>query len=457
MNILIGKIGKSVKFKNLDIMYGDDAPAVFYSTMSRILPEHNFYFCGPSDFNKLTQKERDFLFPNKNVFSCFRDGYPLDENDPELISYDSIVDYLEEQNIKIDFALIFIGYCGNHVICNCTKNPKTGKYYIILNAFKRYAGPYVNTINKLGCPFYTIAEDARYLTVNTAEMFNRERYIFTQCTERYLTPLYPHITSYDDHTFITDSKVKCGYGGVEKIFMMALDKKWKEKIDIERKLSNTKNPKCIVLSNGHGANKLNTGAVVHNARLNEYKKYVVDNFKGTEFENTKIYGIWDDEIYEKYPMIQKKGIVDLGDEIADAKYTFVYSIIPGFVTVKAYEMITLGLIPFLHPDYDKDNLLQLPKFLYTTGPDDFLKKIETLERHPDKYQQLLNRCFECIKPEYLDGSYLVNNIMSKIADDLGFEYKEHKGVEPILDHFNKNIVNPAESKKTDNSPVKKLF
>ena len=64
MNILIGKIGKTIKFKNLHINTGDDSSMILFSTMARMLPEHNFYFCGPNDLTKLTNKEYNYIFPN---------------------------------------------------------------------------------------------------------------------------------------------------------------------------------------------------------------------------------------------------------------------------------------------------------------------------------------------------------------------------------------------------------
>ena len=439
MNILIGKIGKAVKFKNVDIMFGDDAPAIFYSTMSRMLPEHNFYFGGPNNLNDLTEEERNHLFPNKNVFSCYKKGYQID-GDKHLVNFDSIIDYLKEQNIKLDFALLFNGFCGKINTCNKVINKKTGEYYQSLQAFRYYAAPYIHVVNVTGCPLYMISEDARYVTVNARDLYNRERLILTQCKDQKITPKYEHIKSYDDQDSVIET-IQCVYAGVEKIFMMGMTKDWKEKIDVNRKLNNTQNPKCIVLSNGHGADRLNNSGVKHDARLPEYKKYAIDALKGTQFSNTKIYGIWSDEIYDQFPNIQKKGIIELGDEIADAKYTIVYSIIPGFVTVKAYEMITLGLIPFIHPDYDKDRLLGLPEYLYVTSPEDFRDKMEYLENSPDEYKKLLNECIECIKPSYLDGSYLINNVMRLISKDLGIEYKDHEGVEPVLNHFEKNVLN----------------
>ena len=129
----------------------------------------------------------------------------------------------------------------------------------------------------------------------------------------------------------------------------------------------------------------------------------------------------------------------MDEEVANARYSLVYSIMPGFVTVKAWEMIIKGLIPFMHPDYDKDHLLGLPEYCYLKDEKDFLNKMTELDSNPDMYKKLLNDCLSCIKDEDLDGSRLINFIMGRIAKDMGEQYENRKGCEPIFDHFSKNV------------------
>jgi hypothetical protein len=439
MNIVIGKIGKSIKFKNLQINTGDDSSMILFSTMARMLPEHNFYFCGPNDLSKLSEAEYNYIFPNKNVHSMYVKYDLLDPNDKDLIGWDSLVENARKMNIKFDFALLFTGYVGYHCLNMCCKRPD-GKYYTPLNAFKRYCGPYVHLINSLNIPLYTIAEDPRYITINTEELFVRERLVLTQMVDCTVPVAQKYITSYEDHTHIEKTPIPCTYAGVEKIFLMGIDKNWRDKIDTERKINNTKNPKCIVISNGHGTSGLNSGAVQKDGRLPGYLEYIVNGLKDTEYADTHVYGLWSDETLKKYPYtFQDKKMIDLADEIADAKYSLVYSIVPNFITIKPYEMIIQGLIPFIHPDYDKNRILELPEYLYVNNPEEFASKMVELDANPDMYRKLIQECFDCIKPEYLDGSYLVNNIMSKIGNNLGFDYINHKGVESIFDHFSANV------------------
>lgn len=422
MNILIGKIGKSVKFKNLDLRKGGDSIVIFYSTLSRMFPEHNFYFAGPNQLSKLSKEEYEYIFPNKNVFSAHSKGY------------DSTIKYLNDKNINIDFAIIMMGMVSAYNIPNYIPG-KNGEYPKLLMWVQNYAAPYINALNELNCPLYLISEDARYITCNAKDLYNRERIIFSQINREFETA--PHIKSKDDKEEII-SKINAIYSGCEKIFMMGIDKDWKSKIDLERKI-NSEGNHFIVLSNGCGSKKINAGATNKSFRLPVYKKWILDNFKNTPYENTKIYGVWEDTTYNNYPQIEDKPMYELTDEIADAKYTFVYSIMPGFVTVKAWEMIIQGLIPFMHPEYDENRLLGLPEYCYVKDEQELLNKIIELDNNPELYKKVFNECLDCITPNDLNGSTFINFIMNTIYKDLNIEYTERDGVESIFNRFSKNM------------------
>lgn len=427
-NILIGKIGKSVKFKNVKIETGGDAVPLFYSTLSRMLPDYHFYFCGPNELNKLTKEEYDYMFPNGNMHSVYEC-----DNSREFC-FEPIIEKLKNENIKIDYALLFCGMVSLVNVPNFLKK-KDGSDYSILNSYKSYCGPYIYTVNELGCPLYVMSEDARYITVNARDLYNREKLVLTQINTE--LDSYRHVQSKTDLTE-KPHHVKCVYSGIEKIFLMGVSNDWKEQIDVERKV-NSKGNHCVVISNGCGTKKINS-AGNNSSRLPEYKKYVIDNFKGTEYEDTKIYGIWDQHIYDENPQVQMKLLIDMGDELADARYTLVYSQIPGFVTVKPFEMITQGLIPFIHPDYDKYRLFDLPDYIYLKDEKDLLNKMRELDNNPELYRKVLNECMDCIKPEYLDGSYVVNNVMRLVEENEGYSWNNVEGVPQIFNRFSRNML-----------------
>ena len=115
------------------------------------------------------------------------------------------------------------------------------------------------------------------------------------------------------------------------------------------------------------------------------------------------------------------------------------------------------MIPFIHPDYDKDHLLNLPEYVYLKDPEDLKNKIAELDANPEMYKKLLNDCMDMIKPEYLDGSDLNNFIFSKIGENLGYEYEKKEGVPSILNHFKKDVFDyksleePKVSKRNKNN------
>lgn len=427
-NVVIGKIGKSIKFKGLHIETGGDACVILYSGLARMNPEYNFYIIGPNWLDKLTPEEYDYIFPNHNVFNAFRKDDNLDN------PFSPTIQYFKDNHIQVDFALVMCGMVSGINVPHFVKG-KNGEYPKILMSFKNYAGPYIYTLNHLGCPLYLISEDARYITINAKDLYNRERLIFSQITQKFTT--MSHVISEVNHHTVSE-EIQAIYSGVEKIFLMGCSKDWRTKIDIDRKLKSTGNH-CIILSNGCGQSKPNSGSGSKSSRLKTYKEWIIDGLKGTPFEDTKIYGIWDEKTYAKYPQIQNKMLITLGDEIADAKYTLVYSIMPGFVTVKPWEMIVLGLIPFIHPEYDKYRYLGLPEYCYVNSVDEFKQKMQYLDEHPDKYIEVLNACFDCIKEDDITGKTLNNKLFGEIANDLGFQYEPKEGVDPIFNRFSKNM------------------
>ena len=432
-NILIGKIGKAVKMKNIHIETGGGADLVLYSTMARMCPEYNFYFIGPNELHKCSEEEYDKLFPNHNVYSAWT------VESRKNMDYQAIVDYFTKNNVTPDFAIVFVGMCSNVNIKGFLKK-KDGTDYSPLICFQNYTAPILYALNKIGCPVYTLAEDAKYITINARDLYNRERIIFSQISGDFETNCL-HITSEDDckmeHMIKTTHHVK--YAHIEKIFLMGLLDNWKDNIDFDAKFKSKVNP-LIILSNGQGTGKINSSGNNASSRLPEYKKYIMDNFKGTKFENTMIYGNWPDEVMAEYPNIKNVSMFDLGEEVSGAKYTLVYSQIPGFVTCKPYEMLTFGLLPFIHPDYDCYHLLDFPEYLYVKDPEDFKNKINELESNPQKYIDLMNECFKLIKPEYLDGSFLVNGIFGNIAKDMGWNYEKQPGVKSIFNRFSKSMM-----------------
>ena len=449
-NILVGKIGKTVKFTNNKIETGGGNDVILISTIARMHPDWMLWLVGPNELNKIEgTKAYDIMFPAHNCKSLY--GVNKDAWEGR---FDPILENIKKEGLegKIDCALFFSGMASNVNIPGLLKKPD-GSKYSILNSYLSYVAPYLVTLNETGVPFYCVAEDARYITINARDLYNRERLIFSQFNGE--VEAYKHIANKDDIWTQKPTKHQAIYADIEKIPLLGVPLDWRSKIDVERKVNAPINRRFFVLSNGCGTAKINH-AGNNSSRLPVYKKWVHNAMKGTEYDGAKVYGSWDDNIYVENPWIEKKFIVDMADDIADCRYSLVYSQVRGFVTAKAYELICLGIIPFIHPDYDPNRLLGLPEFLYVKTPEEMLSKMRRMDENPDGYRKVINICMDVIKPEWQDGSLIVNGIFRRIAQDLGWtEYKDAGGVENIFTHFAKDAFDYDAAGITLNKKSKK--
>ena len=430
-NIVIGRTGLTIKFKGIKIgtQTACDTDMMVYSMLSQMNPDFNFYFIGPTDLHKLTEEEYNEIFPYHNVFSAWTNDIRKSKD------FNKIIKYFEDNNIKIDFALINTG--GSSQACIPDFYPKKdGSKRSLLLSQLYYMAPYVYTLNKLGCPVYCMADDARNVLLNFRDLYNRERKVFTQANYKLKT--ITHITSETDFTLKTDI-IDCIYAHIERIDLIGMPDNWKDRIDINRKLKSNKENHLLVISHGNGCKKINSNLTIKNLRFQGYKEYIIDNFKDTIYNKSKIYGKWTEDIYEQYPNnFEDKPMIELNDILKDARYSLVYSQIPNFVTVKPWEMIANGIIPFIHPDYDPEHILELPEYVYLKNSDDLKNKIIELDNDDKLYLNILNKCLDCITKEDRDGTYINNFIMTNIANDLGFTYEPKKDITIKFTNHNYN-------------------
>ena len=430
-NIVIGRLGLTIKFTGIKVgtQTACDTDRMIYSALSQMNPDFNFYFIGPNNLHKLTKEEYDEIFPCHNVFSAWTNDVSKSQD------FSKIIKYFNDNNITIDFALLNTG--GSSPACVPNFYPKKdGGVRKLLISQINYMGPYIYTLNHLGCPVYCMADDARNILLNFRDLWNRERKVFTQANHKLET--ITHITSMTDFTLKTDI-IDCLYAHIERIDLIGMPDNWKDRIDLNRKLKSPKESHLLVISHGNGTNKINSNHTIKNGRFKGYKEYVIDNFKDTIYNKSKIYGKWTDDIYEQYPNnFEDKPMIELNDILKDARYSLVYSQIKNFVTVKPWEMVANGIIPFIHPDYDPEHILGLPDYVYIKDPEDFKNKIIELDNNDELYLKVIKNCMNCIKEEDRNGTFINNFIMTTIANDLGFEYEPKNNVEIKFINHNYN-------------------
>jgi len=396
MNIGIGKMGKSMLFAShkWGLVGGDAAPSILYTALAAMNPDITFYIVGRSDFEKLSEVERQELFPNNNVIDCWKDlyGTPFTQI-PDDTNLAGPLDFCSERGIQLDAFILMSGMCSSVNMDNkiwAVKDPT--KHSKTLYQFKRYAGPIIHFLNETNVPMFTISEDPRHIQLKAKDLFNRERFCLSQ--ENTTVPI-KHIVSYENQQTVPYD-IPVVYGQTEKIFLIGEEKK--------NTLEYTKDIPITMFMNSHTMTAKAT------------RKPFIDQYIHSNFPETKVYGKWPQELMDTDNRYEAIRMGDIMDEVLRTKYTLVVSIKPGFVTCKPWEMINFGIIPFLHPSYDPNNLLGLPKILHTKSPEDFKKRIEYLEANPEKYKYLREKLQDMLKPEYYNGTYMNNLVMQKVYD-----------------------------------------
>jgi len=400
MNVVIGKIGKSLLFdpKSWGLVGGDSAPAILYTNLANMNPQDNFYIIGKSDFDRLTDSYKERLFPNGNVHYCM----PNDDEykDPDF-SYMHAVDWLDENEVDIDTGIVFNGMVGGTNIPNKIvkqKDPSVfTKPYFMMRA---YSANVIHTLNDLDVPYALISEDPRYIDVNGRDLFNRPKIILSQCNG---SSTKHHILSYERQLETDVHEVPVVYAETEKIFLMGENPI--DVAEIEKKYA------VNAFMNGHGMSK-------GESRYDFVKEYVLDSF-----EYAKVYGNWPKELYETGRFVKKR-MGDAMDIVMGTKYTPVVSIKPGFVTCKPFEMLNWGILPFMHDSYDSKDLVGFDPYLIISSADEFKEKVNMLESRPNIRIDFLKAIYDqYMTDEYFNGTRLNNKYMSILYELVGQAYQ----------------------------------
>ena len=386
-NIGFCKIGKSVKFKtnNYSPIGGDNEASCTIRALANRNPDKTFYIIGRSDFSTLTEKEKYSIFPYNNVIDIWKG---IKNNDTDVF-YRHIINYFKEKNIKLDFTVMMVGQVGTVTIpgrIQQVHNPEL--VASVIDMTKNYTSPISVWLNEEK-PFYVeIVNDPRYVINQSRDMFHLPSLSLGQYDYSYEANT---IVSYEDQTRIV-REVKSVYAGMETAF--CLDYEYTKEVNTNRSTDF-----MVVLNEGKPS------------RYDMLKQWVLDYN-----ENVEIYGKWEDARTESDPRFKgSMRINDLQEKLQDVKFTFIIPIKKGWVTSKYIEMIHAGVIPFLHPTYDEQGHLPIPKFLRPQTPQELFERIAVLSEDKEKYETVLKGIRAAIlKPEYYDGSFLNQKIMSAV-------------------------------------------
>lgn len=415
MNIVIGKFGRSSFFdkNNWSIYAGDDSPYIIYTTLAKRFPQHNFYFIGGNDINKIREKSKPTAggfgsFMNKriikenllpdNIIDLYHEAVARAKANKTKI-HDEIVNIIIEKGIHIDFGIFMQGPDQSTTIGNKGIVCKTdfSRNAIPMQMAERYSAPLVHCANYFKFPWVNINEDPRYVPIATRDIINDELEILSQIN---ITKTVERCVGYfEDSKKFRNHKEVYRYAGIEKMFLA--DKK---KVDFS-------NPEHIEVD-GQIYKKDNQFVMTLNGsddRFPYLKKWVLDYKK-----DQKIYGKWDEKIIKGYENnFELKGIVEIEPLMWRTKFTYVPCFekrLTNFVTQKVWKMIYYGIIPFWDKhSYDTDNLYKdIPDYFKVSNPKEMWDKIDFLEKNPEEYKKYLKIYYNLLEDKYFNGDFIVD-------------------------------------------------
>lgn len=389
-NIGFGKLGKSVKFmrNKYSPIGGDNEASCTLRAMANLNPDKTFYIIGRTDYGYLNEAEQHDIFPYNNVVDVWnkRSIGPEHYNQDY---YDHVKNYLKDNNIELDYTVLMVGQVGSVTIPDkIIKVNDPNGISTVLDMTKGYTTGITSWLNECKPKYVEIVNDPRYVMNQARDIFHLPEMSLGQYDYEYISN---RINSYEDQTR-TPTPVKSVYAGMETAFCLDYD----HSTDINR---NRNTDFMIVLNEGKPS------------RYKLLKEWILDHNKDVD-----IYGKWSDEIMEGDTRFKGSLKIDaLQDKLQDVKFTFIIPIKKGWVTSKYIEMIHAGVIPFLHPTYDEQKHTAIPDFLRVKSPEQLAERIQMLKDDPAKYNHLLELLQKTIlKPEYYDGTFLNNKIMSSI-------------------------------------------
>lgn len=408
---LCGKIGKSVKFNSnsWNGAGGDNEAPILFTKMAELNPDDNFIIIGRNDLE--TTKEK--LNLPKNLYSVYEGATKEERKDQEYV-------YKRLKDIQVDGCFLISGPTGQTNLSNKVfkrKEIKEGKEVlaIALEMFHNYCGPIYHYLNETKLPWVMIVNDISYFKIGR-DCLTPPSVILSQadgqCELRVLK-------SFEDQKELQSHKIDYSYAQMEKIGI--IDKQIPKFEELNKEI------KFAVVLNEYS----NQGSKL---RYDELKKYILNHI-----EDVSIYGKWNKKIVGDDTRF--KGLLkinDLHELLPKVKYTFIVPFKPNWVTFKWVEMLSNGVLPFLHPDYDKQNHTKLPEFLRIKNPEDCHNKIEQLENDPELYKKLYNECIDLISEDDLNGKKLNKIIFNEINK---YEYPKKKNKFKPLEVKEDNLIN----------------
>lgn len=398
MNIAVGKLGRSIKFKrkNWKDGAGNNEPATFIQALAKLNPQNLYYVIGKNDLKNLDDEEYLSIAPNQNIVDVWR-HFDSKEDDIETWPLDAT------SKVNFDYGVIIGGISASVNITNkyYKVNKETGLpdeelgFIKPLNMFKSYASPIINFLNVTNIPWVFFTSDSRQLPIAARDLTNREIATLGTMNFAYDSVFFSG-NGVNGQELISDTKHSF-YGFGELVSL--LDENIEDYNDQEKDVK--------------------IGFFFHKYNDKKRSKAIKSYIDVLDDSEVSVYGKWKEELDEGDERFKGSLTFDeTQDKMKHTKYTLCYPIVNGDISAKWIEAVRAGVIPLFAPGYDKNKELKkvfgVPDILYVDSPETFKHVIDYLESDEDVYNAIredLNDIYKYLKKDLI-------NIYQRNIDDV---------------------------------------
>ena len=402
LKVAVFPIGSSMKFQK-EKLKRSDGTSEYYKliwALCRNASISEVWIVQRSDWKRLSSDEKIAFDPRgvlRDIYQEFSvqvppgrrqgpDGNLIPHQPGEVERYKDLHDKLkdlDQPDFGIGFATQGLTMVNIPGIVPSIKDPSrmTGALDMTL----LYSAPVVHWLNMSKLNWFMVMTDPRYVKMNQKwrDLVNGPKEAVAQYNDEIN---FHHFDTYPNPSHGTEiiDKLKLTYSGVEKMNLINEDI---NRPDDERDVKFS----IVAMQSAYGKAE-------GDYRLEALKSWIFNQPGG---KDCHVYGKWDERFTKGYPQFQGyKTPEEIDDIFKRTRYTLVIPIRPNWVTSKYAEMLRVGVVPFLHPDYDTQfSLVPKDHFIRVYTPKDMSEKIAQLEANPEMRIKLVKE----LQVKFLQG------------------------------------------------------
>ena len=438
-------IGSAIKFDEKKLLRSDGS-SEYYATIKLLLKNpaiSRILLLSKSDWKRLTPQKRMAIDPQGKIYDPYSELPGIaNRKKPQTLDerreyYMTFYRELSNADVSADFGVGFVSQGWTITSLPGFLNTLKPPYRPVsgLDMALYYASDVVYHLNASGLKWWLLATDPRYVK---PKMRHRDT---VNIPQKVLGQQDFNIEWYSVKELKRDASVEAGdyttrhivsrYSGIEKMNLMD---------DGIVDPGVNKPHKFTIVSM-----QLSPPTATADLRFDILKEYIIDRDLD---QSARIFGKWSP--YFKEGLSQFKGYIateDLDKTFAETRYTLVLPTAAGWVTSKYAEMLQLGVLPFLHPDYDKQHhIVPADHFMRVKNADDFYTKMEYFDAHPEERTKAVRELQDLLISNAYTGKFMIDLLNSSLSE-AGVEIQLSDSPAALFSKKTKEIQQPVSKPK----------